>query len=80
MSKSKYASLSLYMTWLTSTAAADKPLQRAILANGLVNLRGSGDSWFEIDRLNEFLNLQMKIIMSARRTSTEDLQIECEDP
>lgn len=73
-SKSKYASLSLYMTWLTSTAAADEPLQRAILANGLVNLRGSGNSWFEIDRLNEFLNLQMKTIMSARRTSTEDLQ------
>jgi hypothetical protein len=71
-SKKNYAFLSLYMTWLTGTPAADEPLQRAILANGLVNLRGSADSWFEIDRLNEFFSLQMKMIMATRRTSTED--------
>ena len=29
------------------TKAADKELQRAILANGLVNLCGSGDGWLE---------------------------------
>jgi len=71
--KSKYAFLSLYMTWLTQTSAADEELQRAILANGLVNLRGAEDSWFEMDRLNEFFNLQMKILMATRRTSSIDV-------
>jgi hypothetical protein len=55
--KSKYTFLSLYMTWLTQTNAAAKELQDAILANGLVNQRGTNDSWFEMDRLNEFFNL-----------------------
>jgi hypothetical protein len=55
--KSKYAFLSLYMTWLTQTNAAAKELQDAILANGLVNLHGTNESWFEMDRLNEFFNL-----------------------
>jgi hypothetical protein len=68
--KSKYAFLSLYMTWLTHTKAVDKKLQNAILANGLVNLRGAEDSWFEMDRLNEFFNLQMKTLLATRRTST----------
>jgi hypothetical protein len=70
--QSKYAFLSLYMTWLTQTDAADKMLQDAILANGLVNLRGTEDGWFEMDRLNEFFNLQMKILMATRRASTID--------
>jgi chromosomal replication initiation ATPase DnaA len=61
------------MTWLTQTAAADTALQSAILANGLVNLRGKSDSWFEMDRLNEFLNLEMKILMTTRRTSTIEI-------
>jgi hypothetical protein len=68
--KSKYAFLSLYMTWLTQTPAANPELQKAVLANGLVNIRGAEDSWFEIDRLNEFFNLQMKTLMATRRTST----------
>ena len=70
--KSKYAFLSLYMTWLTQTDAASRELQDAILANGLINLRGTDDSWFEMDRLNEFFNLQMKELMATRRTSTID--------
>lgn len=69
--KSKYAFLSLYMTWITQTPAADQELQHAILANGLVNLRGAEDSWFEMDRLNEFFNLQMKTL--TRRTSSIDV-------
>ncbi|KAH7394801.1 hypothetical protein BKA66DRAFT_606463 [Pyrenochaeta sp. MPI-SDFR-AT-0127] len=71
--KSKYAFLSLYMTWLTRTDAASKELQNAILANGLVNLRSADDGWFEMDRLNEFFNLQMKVLMATRRTSTIDI-------
>jgi hypothetical protein len=70
--KSKYAFLSLYMSWLTQTDAATKELQDAILANGLVNLRYTNDGWFEMDRLNEFFNLQMKFLMATRRTSTID--------
>jgi len=72
-SKSKYASLSLYMTRLTQTPAADTELQHAVLANGLVNLHGAEDSGFEMDRLNEFLNLHLKILMSTRRTSSIDV-------
>jgi hypothetical protein len=71
--KSKYAFLSLYMTWVTQTPATSPELQRAILADGLVNIRGADDSWFEIDRLNEFFNLQMKILMATRRTSSLDV-------
>jgi hypothetical protein len=41
-----------YMTWLTHIKAANTELQRALLANGLVNLRGADDGWFEMDRLN----------------------------
>lgn len=71
--KTRYSFLSLYMTWLTQTKAADPELQTAILANGLVNLRGAEDGWFEIDRLNEFFNLHMKTLMSTRRTSNLDI-------
>lgn len=69
--KRNYAHLSLYMTWLTHTAAASPELRTALLANGLVNLRGAKDGWFEMDRLNEFFNLQMKNLMIARRSSSQ---------
>jgi hypothetical protein len=71
--KPKYTHLSLYMTWLTHTPAADEVLRRAILANGLVNLSGKATSWFEIDRLNEFFNLDMKILLATRRTSSLEI-------
>lgn len=69
--KSKYAFLSLYMTWLTQTDATSHELRTALLANGLVNIRGAADSWFEMDRLNEFFNLHMRDLMATRRTSTQ---------
>ena len=71
--KTRYSFLSMYMTWLTQTEAADPELQTAILANGLVNLRGAEDGWFEIDRLNEFFSLHMKTLVATRRTSTQDI-------
>lgn len=71
--KIKYGILSLYMIWLTRTDATTSILRKAILSNGLVNLRGAPDSWFEMDRLNEFLNLSMKRIMTSRRSSTQEL-------
>lgn len=72
--KIKYGILSLYMTWLTETEATKPELQEAILANSLVNIRGADNSWYEIDRLNEFLNLEMKRIMANRRSSTQSLK------
>jgi hypothetical protein len=71
--QSKYAFLSLYMTCLTQTGAADKVLQVAILANGLVNLRGAKDSHFEMDRLNELLNLEFRTLVALRRASTMEI-------
>lgn len=68
--KNKYAFLSLYMTWLTQKASSHE-LRTALLANGLVNIRGAHDGWFEMDRLNEFFNLQMKTIMATRRSSNQ---------
>lgn len=68
--QTNYAFLSLYMTWLTSTDAVDKPLQDAILANSLVNTRGDRDGHYEMDRLNELLNLEFRSLVGLRRTST----------
>jgi hypothetical protein len=59
------------MTWLTQTDTTSRELRTALLANGLVNIRGADDGWFEMDRLNEFFNLQMKDLMVTRRTSTQ---------
>lgn len=58
--RAKYTQLYLYMVWLTRSGAADTDLARAAIANTLVNLRGTSDGWFEIDRLNEFSYLKMK--------------------
>jgi hypothetical protein len=69
--KTRYGFLSLYMTWLTHTKAASLQLRTALLANGLVNLRGTHDGWFEMDRLNKFLNLKLKTLMIFRHTSTQ---------
>jgi hypothetical protein len=48
-------------------------LQDAILANGLINLRGAKDSHFEIDRLNELLNLEFRTLVAHRRASTIEI-------
>jgi hypothetical protein len=71
--KTRYSFLSMYMTWLTQTEAADPELQTVILANGLAKNRDAEDSWFENDRLNEFFNLHMKALVATRRTSTQDI-------
>ena len=68
----KYIFLSLYMIWLTQINAANKSLQSVILTNELVNLHDIKNSWFEMNRLNEFFNLQMKTLMITWRTSTID--------
>lgn len=72
-SQPKYAFLSLYMTWLTRSGAADSELRKAVLADSLVNLRGASDSHFEMDRLNEMLNLEFRSLVALRRTSTTQI-------
>jgi len=68
-----YALEMLYLWRLLSTDACDPPLKRAILVNGLVNLRGQEDSWLEIDLHNEHLNLELKELLFARRNGTFDV-------
>lgn len=65
----KYAYEMLYLHRLISTSAASPELQRAILANGLVNPRGAADGWFEIDRLLELHNSTLKKLFKDRRGS-----------
>lgn len=60
----------LYLQRLISTDTAAPELQRAILANGLVNPTGVHDSWYEIDRLVEFHNGTLKTIFNDRRGSS----------
>ena len=49
-------------------------LIRAILSNSLVNLQGRSDSWFEIDRLIELHNGNMKKLFQAKRGSSIELE------
>ena len=65
--------MSLYLTRLLFTEAADPVLKRAILASMLVNYRGKRDSWFEIDRLNKHYNLLLKLLLQSRRRSSADI-------
>jgi hypothetical protein len=65
-----YAFEMLYLKRLTSTKACDKELRRAILSNSLVNPHGRRDTWQEVDRSLEYLNLELKRELWARRTST----------
>src|SRR6266850_1477417 len=64
----------LHLWRLLSTDACEPPLRRAILVNGLINLRGQEDSWLEIDRHNEHLNLELKELLHARRNGTFDVK------
>ncbi|KAF1808518.1 hypothetical protein P152DRAFT_367195, partial [Eremomyces bilateralis CBS 781.70] len=68
--QSNYAFEMLYLKRLTSTKACDKELRRAILSNSLVNPHGCRDTWQEVDRSLEYLNLELKRELWARRTST----------
>ncbi|RSL41974.1 hypothetical protein CEP54_015647 [Fusarium duplospermum] len=68
--QSNYAFEMLYLKRLISTKACNQELRRAILSNGLVNLHGRRDTWQEVDRSLEYLNLELKRELWARRTST----------
>jgi hypothetical protein len=72
---SNYAFEMLNFQRLLATEAASPELKQAILANSLVNLQGKEDTWFEIDLLNELLNLSLKEILWTRRNSTFSLDL-----
>lgn len=63
---------------LISTDAADPVLQRAILANSLVNCRRKNDTFFETDRLIAIVNGKLKRVLLNKRhdssISIEELQ------
>jgi hypothetical protein len=63
----KYAYEMLYLLRLVCTDPSSPELQRAVLANGLVNTSGAEDSWFETDRLVEFHNGTLKTLFRDRR-------------
>jgi uncharacterized protein DUF6589 len=73
--QTNYAFEMLNFQRLLATEAASPELKQAILANSLVNLQGKEDTWFEIDLLNELLNLSLKEILWARRNSTFSLDL-----
>jgi hypothetical protein len=70
----KYAYEMLYLLRLVCTDASSPELQRAILANGLVNTSGAEDSWFETDRLVEFHNGTLKTLFRDCRGSAMTVQ------
>ena len=45
---------------LSSTKTSDKEPRRAILSNRLVNPHGQQNTWQEVDRSLEYLNLELK--------------------
>ena len=67
-----YANLMLYFQYLFANSEPD--LCRAILSNSLVNCHSKSDSWFEIDRLVELHNGNLKEIYTARRESTFNVE------
>ena len=61
-----YAQALLHTLHMVDTLAATMKLQNAILANGLVNLRGENDSNFETDLLLELLNNNLRAFQHER--------------
>ena len=62
----KYAQALLYVLHLVDSPAATMRLQECVLSNSLVNLQGAKDSNFELDRLLELLNNNLKALQQER--------------
>lgn len=62
----------LRLTQLTDSPSSDVTLQRAVLANSLVNLQGRRGHSFETDRLVELLNGMLKEFQSERSIFSKD--------
>ena len=65
-----YISKIMYFWRLIITEAYNLVLQRAVLANRLINNCRELNSFFEADRLNKLLNLQLKELLQLRGNST----------
>jgi hypothetical protein len=70
--QSNYSNEMLYLQRLLANSAPE--LRKAILSNSLVNLQGLSNTWFEMDRLVEFHNGNMKNLFHAKRGSTINLE------
>jgi hypothetical protein len=63
-----------YYYWLTNTPAAIPRLQECILFESLINRQGKQDSYYEMDRAVELLNLYLRIIKTTRKTSSINVE------
>lgn len=70
--KPKYARKMLRQLHIIDTNASDLILQKAFLANALVNLQGQKDSFYEIDLLLEHQNGEFKRFRSDRGSSLQE--------
>ena len=64
----------LRLMHLYDSDASHPQLQRAMLVNSLVNLRGVYGKTFEVDRLVEFLNAFVAIVRKDRANSTKPME------
>lgn len=70
--KPKYARAMLRQLHIFDTNAADPVLQEAYLANSLVNLRGEGNTFYELNLLLEHQNGEFKRFRSDRGSSLQE--------
>lgn len=68
----QYARELIRLVHLTDSEASAPELQRAVLANSLVNLHGESGNSFETDRLLELLNNVMKYFQKERSSFVHD--------
>lgn len=73
-SQHNYGREMLYYRWLLSPVCKP-PLQRAILASGLVNWQGKSNTFKPIDLAQEHLNGACKIEHKAYKNSTHDINV-----
>lgn len=70
--KPKYARELLRQVHIFDTSAADPVLQKVYLANALVNPRGLGHTFYEMDLLLEYQNGEFKRFRSNRDSSLQE--------
>lgn len=73
--QSNHAFEMLYLKRLTNSKACDRQLRRAILLNSLVNLHRHWNTWQEVDRGFEYLDLELNRELWGRQTSTFGLDV-----
>jgi hypothetical protein len=69
----KYGLEMLHLYWLLSDGVSDPELKHAILASGLVNIVGRGNTFKAIDVALEHVNAMYHIDMKMRKNSTHDV-------